>query len=66
MARPTCRNASHPPFGESVGVMSTLAWPLLLLAFGLILLIAEVFIPSGWVDRIAGLVLSGLESLAGI
>lgn len=27
--------------------MSTLAWPLLLLAFGLILLIAEVFIPSG-------------------
>ncbi len=27
--------------------MSTLAWPLLLLAFGLLLLIAEVFIPSG-------------------
>src|SRR4051812_18973203 len=27
--------------------MSTLAWPLLLLAFGLILLIGEVFIPSG-------------------
>jgi membrane-bound ClpP family serine protease len=27
--------------------MSTLSWPLLLLAFGLILLIAEVFIPSG-------------------
>ncbi|MGE5756644.1 MAG: serine protease, partial [Planctomycetaceae bacterium] len=27
--------------------MSTLAWPLLLLAFGLILLLAEVFIPSG-------------------
>jgi membrane-bound ClpP family serine protease len=27
--------------------MSTLAWPLLLLAFGLILLIAEVFVPSG-------------------
>ncbi|MDR3639007.1 MAG: NfeD family protein [Isosphaeraceae bacterium] len=27
--------------------MSTLAWPILLLAFGLILLIAEVFIPSG-------------------
>src|SRR4051794_1400716 len=27
--------------------MSTLAWPLLLLAFALILLIAEVFIPSG-------------------
>ncbi len=27
--------------------MSTLAWPLLLLAFGLILLIAEVFSPSG-------------------
>jgi membrane-bound ClpP family serine protease len=26
--------------------MSTLAWPLLLLAFGLLLLIAEVFIPS--------------------
>jgi membrane-bound ClpP family serine protease len=33
--------------GEGVGAMSTLAWPLLLLAFGLILLIAEVFIPSG-------------------
>ncbi len=33
--------------GECVGAMSTLAWPLLLLAFGLILLIAEVFIPSG-------------------
>jgi membrane-bound ClpP family serine protease len=27
--------------------MSTLAWPLLLLAVGLLLLIAEVFIPSG-------------------
>lgn len=27
--------------------MSTLAWPLLLLAFGLILLIAEAFLPSG-------------------
>jgi membrane-bound ClpP family serine protease len=27
--------------------MSTLAWPILLLGFGLILLIAEVFIPSG-------------------
>ncbi len=27
--------------------MSTLGWPLLLLAFGLILLISEVFIPSG-------------------
>jgi len=27
--------------------MSTLAWPLLLLVFGLILLLAEVFIPSG-------------------
>ncbi|WP_422926875.1 NfeD family protein [Singulisphaera sp. PoT] len=27
--------------------MSTLAWPLLLLAFGYLLLIAEVFIPSG-------------------
>ena len=27
--------------------MSTLAWPLLLMAFGLLLLIAEVFIPSG-------------------
>jgi membrane-bound ClpP family serine protease len=27
--------------------MSTLAWPLLLLAFGLLLLIAEVFVPSG-------------------
>jgi membrane-bound ClpP family serine protease len=27
--------------------MSTLAWPILLLAFGLILLTAEVFIPSG-------------------
>jgi membrane-bound ClpP family serine protease len=33
--------------GESVGAMSTLAWPLLLLAFGLLLLIGEVFIPSG-------------------
>ena len=29
--------------------MSTLAWPLLLLALGLILLIAEVFVPSGGV-----------------
>jgi membrane-bound ClpP family serine protease len=29
--------------------MSTLAWPILLLGFGLILLIAEVFIPSGGV-----------------
>jgi len=29
--------------------MSTLAWPLLLLVFGLLLLIAEVFIPSGGV-----------------
>jgi membrane-bound ClpP family serine protease len=27
--------------------MSTLAWPILLLAFGLLLLIAEVFVPSG-------------------
>jgi membrane-bound ClpP family serine protease len=27
--------------------MSTLAWPLLILALGLILLIAEVFVPSG-------------------
>jgi membrane-bound ClpP family serine protease len=27
--------------------MSTLAWPLLLLAFGLLLLIVEVFVPSG-------------------
>ena len=27
--------------------MSTLAWPILLLGFGLILLVAEVFIPSG-------------------
>jgi membrane-bound ClpP family serine protease len=27
--------------------MSTLAWPILLLAFGLLLLIGEVFIPSG-------------------
>jgi membrane-bound ClpP family serine protease len=27
--------------------MSTLAWPLLLLAFGLLLLVSEVFIPSG-------------------
>lgn len=27
--------------------MSTLAWPLLILALGLILLIAEIFIPSG-------------------
>jgi membrane-bound ClpP family serine protease len=27
--------------------MSTLAWPLLLLALGLLLLIAEVFVPSG-------------------
>lgn len=38
-----------PPVGESVGAMSTLAWPLLLLVFGLLLLIAEVFIPSGGV-----------------
>ena len=30
-----------------VEVMSALAWPILLLAAGLILLIAEVFIPSG-------------------
>src|SRR5690349_12771978 len=31
----------------SDAAMSTLAWPMLLLAFGLILLIAEFFIPSG-------------------
>src|SRR5262249_42084902 len=33
--------------GGRGGAMSTLAWPLLLLAFGLLLLIAELFIPSG-------------------
>ena len=33
--------------GECAGAMSTLAWPLLLLAFALILLVAEIFIPSG-------------------
>ncbi len=33
--------------GESLGAMSILAWPLLVLALGYLLLIAEVFIPSG-------------------
>ncbi len=36
-----------PPAPERGGVMSTLAWPLLLLALGLFLLVAEVFVPSG-------------------
>jgi membrane-bound serine protease (ClpP class) len=35
--------------------MSILAWPLLLLAFGLLLLIAEVFIPSGGVIGVLAL-----------
>lgn len=41
--------------------MSTLAWPLLLLAFGLILLIAEVFIPSGGVIGVLALACIGLS-----
>ena len=46
--------------------MSTLAWPLLLLAFGLILLIAEVFIPSGGLIGLLALCCLGLEPLAGV
>jgi membrane-bound ClpP family serine protease len=41
--------------------MSTLAWPLLLLAFGLLLLIAEVFIPSGGVIGFLALCCLGLS-----
>ena len=41
--------------------MSTLAWPLLLLAFGLILLIAEVFIPSGGLIGFLALCCLGLS-----
>jgi membrane-bound ClpP family serine protease len=41
--------------------MSTLAWPLLLLAFGLILLIAEVFIPSGGLIGLLALACVGLS-----
>ena len=35
--------------GEGVCAMSVIAWPLLLLVFGFLLLIAEIFIPSGGV-----------------
>ncbi len=41
--------------------MSTLAWPLLLLAFGLLLLIAEVFIPSGGLIGFLALFCLGLS-----
>lgn len=41
--------------------MSTLAWPLLLLAFGLLLLIAEVFIPSGGLIGFLALCCLGLS-----
>ena len=46
--------------------MSALVWPLLFLAVGLILLIAEVFIPSGGLDRPPGAGLPGPEPLAGL
>jgi membrane-bound ClpP family serine protease len=41
--------------------MSTLAWPLLLLAFGFLLLIAEVFIPSGGLIGVLALCCLGLS-----
>lgn len=41
--------------------MSTLAWPLLLLAFGLLLLIAEVFIPSGGLIGLLAICCLGLS-----
>lgn len=41
--------------------MSTLAWPLLLLAFGVLLLIAEVFIPSGGLIGFLALCCLGLS-----
>jgi membrane-bound ClpP family serine protease len=41
--------------------MSTLAWPLLLLAFGLLLLVAEVFIPSGGLIGFLALCCLGLS-----
>lgn len=41
--------------------MSTLAWPVLLLAFGLILLAAEVFIPSGGLIGLLALSLVGVS-----
>jgi membrane-bound ClpP family serine protease len=41
--------------------MSTLAWPLLLLAFGLLLLIAELFIPSGGLIGFLALCCLGLS-----
>jgi len=41
--------------------MSTLAWPLLLLAFGYLLLIAEVFIPSGGLIGVLAISCLGLS-----
>jgi membrane-bound ClpP family serine protease len=41
--------------------MSTLAWPLLLLAFGLLLLVAELFIPSGGLIGFLALCCLGLS-----
>jgi len=41
--------------------MSTLAWPLLLLAFGFLLLILEVFIPSGGLIGLLALSCLGLS-----
>jgi len=41
--------------------MSTLAWPILLLAFGLILLVSEVFIPSGGMIGLLALSCLGLS-----
>src|SRR3954471_410726 len=52
----------HPilPGGRG-GAMSMLAWPLLLLAFGLLLLITEVFIPSGGLIGFLALCCLGLS-----
>jgi membrane-bound ClpP family serine protease len=41
--------------------MSTLAWPILLLALGLILLISEVFVPSGGLIGLLALCCLGLS-----
>lgn len=41
--------------------MSTLAWPLLLLALALVLLVAEVFVPSGGMIGVAALVALGVS-----
>ncbi len=51
-----------PPFAVAVGGgMSTLAWPILILAFGLILLVAEVFVPSGGVIGLLALGCIGIS-----